>query len=287
MARWIDLRFRLPDALPPDAGEALVAPRTPAEELLAGIWAEVLGLAHVGIHDNFFDLGGHSLKAAQIGARVRDLFHIEFPLRSLFENPTVAGLARILEQIGREGHPAYHFRPSRPRPREGRPPLGLFARAGVVRPAVGARQHCIQFPGDHHLHGPLDAAVLERCLSEIVRRHESFRTTFPAVDGAPAQVIHPARQVKLPVVDLSSVPAPERDAAAERIIHEEFRKSFDLTQLPLIRWTLVRLDPREHLLLHVEHHVVHDGWSFNVFLRELLARIFHKKAQTSCKSLIE
>ena len=110
-----------------------------------------------------------------------------------------------------------------------------------------------------------------RALTEIVRRHEVLRTTFPAVDGRPVQVVHPPFEVALPVVDLTAVPAAEREAAAERLIAEEVAQPFDVTALPLVRWKLLRLAPTDHLLVQVEHHFIHDGWSFALMLREMRA----------------
>ena len=118
--------------------------------------------------------------------------------------------------------------------------------------------------------GCLDVDALERSLGEIVRRHEIFRTTFPEIDGDPIQDIHPPFSVSLPVLNLQEMPDHEREAVLQKRITEETQKPFDLNTLPLVRWTLVQLKVDEFVLIHVEHHLVHDGWSFNVFRRELL-----------------
>ncbi|HEX2209846.1 MAG TPA: amino acid adenylation domain-containing protein, partial [Longimicrobium sp.] len=119
--------------------------------------------------------------------------------------------------------------------------------------------------------GPLDAAALRASLTEIVRRHEVFRTTFPAENGHPYQRVHPPFEVELPLVDLSALSPAERAAEEGRMYPAAFAEAFDLTTLPLVRWFLVRRGAEEHVLVHREHHVVHDGWSFHVFLREMLA----------------
>jgi amino acid adenylation domain-containing protein len=126
------------------------------------------------------------------------------------------------------------------------------------------------FQATLRMRGALDVDVLARSLAEIVRRHEILRTTFPEVDGRPAQRIHDPWPVRLPLVDMEALPEYDREAAAQRFIEEEFRQPFDLTRLPLVRWKLIRLHAREHILVHVEHHLIHDGWSFNVLLGELV-----------------
>jgi aspartate racemase len=118
--------------------------------------------------------------------------------------------------------------------------------------------------------GPLDAAALEHGLNEIVRRHEIYRTTFPVFNGRPVELIHQPKPVHLPVVDLEALPTSLHEAEARRLTGEELRTPFDLAELPLVRWTLLRLSADEHLLIHVEHHLVHDGWSVHVFLTELM-----------------
>ena len=128
-----------------------------------------------------------------------------------------------------------------------------------------------QFQPTLRFRGPLDLEALDASLREIVRRHEIYRTTFPSVDGTPVQRIHADAPPPLEIVDLQSVPAADREAELERRKVEAIGKPFDLTRLPLMRWTLFRLSPEDHVLQHVEHHMVHDGWSFNVFLREFSA----------------
>ncbi len=119
------------------------------------------------------------------------------------------------------------------------------------------------------LDGRLDAGALHRAFREIVRRHEVLRTTFPTVDGQAVQKIHPEGVVPLPRIDLSALPEERRRDVAEALVHDEIRRPFDITRLPLIRWTLLRLAPEEHLLIQVEHHFVHDGWSFAVLMGEI------------------
>ncbi len=245
------------------------APATAAEEMLANIWAEVLHIDGAGSRDNFFHLGGDSLLAAQVSSRIHARSGVALPLRRFFENPVLADLARSLE-AARRGTQEGEF-----------PPLGAFPRGEEV--PLGASQERVWFlhkldPSSIAYHaqatlqisGPLQADVLERSLTALVHRHEILRTTFVEKDGWPIQVIHPPFAVSLPVVCLQHVEKDRLNALTARLIQAEITKPFDVGRLPLIRWILFSFSEHEHLLLHVEHHFVHDGWSFNVFLGELL-----------------
>jgi amino acid adenylation domain-containing protein len=249
------------------AGE-YVAPRTPEEAALALIWSEVLGVERVGIRDDFFTLGGHSLLATQIVARVRQAMHAEVPLGTIFAMPTVEELARQLADAASPVDASARI-PRAPRDR----PLPL----SYPQESVWFFQHLkpdmrsYNFQATVRVRGALDAGALERTLGEIVRRHEIFRTTFPAVEGAPAQVVHAPWSVRLPVHDLRELPEAERAARMDALLTAEFRAPFDLEKLPLVRWTLFRLGDDDHVFVAVEQHLVHDGWSFAVFLRELTA----------------
>ena len=247
--------------------DSFVAPRTLTEAELAGIWTEVLGLPTVGVHDNFFDLGGHSLATTLILSRVRNVYGVEVPFRDFFETPTIADLARMIEGGNASGPRPDSVIPCAPRDTALR--LSFSQERVWFIQQLHPSSKAYNFQATLRLRGTFDVTLLERSLSEIIHRHEIYRTTFPAVDGRPVQVVHDATPVRLSVVDLQGFSDHEREEEAKRLAAEEFGKPFDLTQLPLIRWTLLRLSPQDHLLLHVEHHLVHDGWSFNVFLREV------------------
>ncbi|HWE34977.1 MAG TPA: amino acid adenylation domain-containing protein [Isosphaeraceae bacterium] len=252
--------------LAPEGG--YVAPRGPIEDALAGIWGEILGVERVGIAADVFELGGHSLMAAQVGARVRDLFGVELPLRDLFEAPTVAGQARRLEEALRAGK-GPEAPPLRPVPRDGTPPPASFAQQRLwfldqLEPGSPA----YNVPAAVRIEGDLDVAALVRALNEVIRRHEALRTTFAAEGGAPVQVIAPTLEIPLPVIDLTDRPEAERADEASRIAAEESQRPFDLARGPLVRAALVRLSPREHVALVNSHHIVTDGWSIGVFIHE-------------------
>ena len=262
-------------ALPLAGGEPAVsvAPRTPAEELVAGIFAEVLGLAGVGAGDSFFELGGHSLLATQVASRVRSVFGVELPVRAVFEAPTVAALAAWIE-ARRAGGAAAEAAPAiRPLLR-GTAGLALsFAQSRLwfldqLEP--GSAQYNI--PAAVRLTGELDRGAFAAALGEIVRRHEVLRSTFRSDGGQPLQLVSPASGISgiaLPVVDLAALPAAARRDEAQRWIAGEARRPFDLARGPLLRATLLALGAGEHLALFTLHHIVSDGWSTGVLVREL------------------
>ncbi|HEU0079849.1 MAG TPA: condensation domain-containing protein, partial [Longimicrobiaceae bacterium] len=249
------------------AEDGYVAPRTPVEEVLAGIWAEVLRLERVGVHDSFFDLGGHSLLATRVVSRVRAVFATELPLRALFEGPTVAELARAVEGERRRELPV--LPPVVPVERTGALPLSFAQERLWFIDRLEPGSAVYNIPVAWRLGGALDEAALERALGEIVRRHEALRTTFTEVDGSPVQVIAPFGGFVLPVEDLSGLGEADREAAARRRAGEEARRAFDLSAGPLFRARLLRLDAEDHVLLLSMHHIVSDGWSMGVLFREL------------------
>ncbi len=251
-------------------GTEPVAPRTPTEEVLAGIWAEVLKTGRVGVEDSFFELGGHSLLATQVVSRARQAFGVEVPLRVLFEAPTVAALAGRIEAL--RGAGASLAPPIVPTPRDGAAlPLSFAQQRLWLVDRLEPGSAAYNMPSAMRLRGSLDVAALRRSLAELVRRHEALRTVFEERDGAPVQVIHPPAPAALVELDLRGVPRARREAEAERLAAAEARLPFDLARGPLLRSTLVRLDDEEHVVLFTLHHVVSDGWSMDVLVREVSA----------------
>ena len=260
----------IPDQARPDLEETYVAPRTPVEELLADIWMRVLGVEQVGVQDNFFDLGGHSLLATQLISRVRDDFQVELPLRALFEWPTVAGLSEQVE-VARRAAAGLSAPPIEPVLRDGRLPLSFAQRRLWFLDQLEPGSPFYNISDAVRISGRLDVAALEQSLNEIVRRHEVLRTVFPTVDGKPVQVIAPELILALPVADLTGLPEAEQDEEALRRARAEAQRPFDLGRGPLLRVTLLRLGEENHVVLLTMHHIVSDGWSTGVLVREIAA----------------
>jgi amino acid adenylation domain-containing protein/non-ribosomal peptide synthase protein (TIGR01720 family) len=256
-----------PDSLP-ELARAFVAPRDEVERKLASIWAEVLRLERVGIHDNFFELGGHSLLATQTLSRIRSAFGVELPLRDLFDAPTVATL-------GGRVHVALQTRrglvapPLVPVPRTGRLPLSFAQQRLWFLDQLEPNNPAYNIPTAVRLEGTLEVTALERSLGELVRRHEALRTLFRGEPEGAIQVIAPAAPQPLPVLNLTGLPRGEREAEARRLAIEEARRPFDLARGPLLRTYLLRLSEREHVLLVTVHHIISDGWSMTLLIREL------------------
>jgi amino acid adenylation domain-containing protein len=247
--------------------EGYVAPRTPAEEIMAGIWAEVLKLDKVGIHDDFFALGGHSLLATQLMSRIRRALQVDMPLRALFDAPSIVMLMRKMVDAETGGGAPPLQRANRDRP------LALsFAQQRLWFLDQLDRQSALyNIPVALRLTGHLDVSSLARTLNEILRRHEALRTCFVDDDGSPAQVVMPWVDLPLAVSDLSDLPVKERGVEAQRLLMEEAQTRFDLEADLLIRGALLRLDKEEHVLLLTMHHIVSDGWSMGVVVREMAA----------------
>jgi amino acid adenylation domain-containing protein len=250
----------------PAAGGA-GAPRTPVEEMLAGIWTEVLSVEGAGAGDDFFSLGGHSLVAARVVARVRELLGVELPLREIFERPRLAELAERIAELRRPGETA-PLPPILPVDRAAGLPLSFAQeRLWFLHHLEGGAAY--NMPLALRLAGPLDPLLLGRALSEVVRRHETLRTRFALRDGEPRQVIDPASRGLLPLVDLAALPAAIRENEAARLSAEEIRLPLELENGPVFRARLLRLEPAEHRLLFTVHHIAFDGWSMSVLVREL------------------
>ncbi len=257
-----------PDRTRPELDAAFQTPRTPTEDLLAEIWAQLLGIERVGIQDNFFDLGGHSLLATQLVSRVRETFQVEISLRRLFEAPTVAGLAESIEAARRAGQ-NLSAPPILPVPRDGDLALSFAQQRLWFFDQLEPGLPVYNIPAAVRLKGPFNLAALEQSLNEVVKRHEALRTAFRNVGGRPTQVIAPNLTIDLPVVDLRKLPASEREAEVRRMATAEARLPFDLSRGPLLRGTVLRLDDEEHVGLLTMHHIVSDGWSMGILIREV------------------
>ena len=242
------------------------APRNEHEAALAALWADVLGVEQVGLDDNFFELGGHSLTATRLVSRLRSSLGLEVPVRALFQHSTLGAFA---EQALPKAEASTL------------PPIGAQQRQAPLRLSFAQERLWLfdrlhpgsttyNVPEAVRLRGALDLPALERSFSVLLQRHESLRTTF-VLDGAvPVQQVQPAEAFALGLIDLSRLPAPQRDLRLHQELKAKAAQRFDLEQGPLLCAGLIRLAADEHVLWLTLHHIVFDGWSMRVFTRELV-----------------
>ncbi|WP_329560680.1 non-ribosomal peptide synthetase [Kitasatospora sp. NBC_01266] len=232
-------------------------PRTPREELLCELFAQVLGLPQVSIDDSFFDLGGHSLLATRLVSRIRTVLGVELPIRALFEASSVATLAERLDGAG-QGRPALT---AKPRP-EAVPVSFAQQRLWFLGELEGPSA-TYNIPMALRLTGALDAAALHQALRDVTERHEVLRTVFPAVDGHPRQQVLPIDAVG-PLLTVAETDGTDEPSIARAAAH-----TFDLrADVPLHAWLFSR-SATEHVLLLVVHHIAGDGWSMDPLARDL------------------
>jgi amino acid adenylation domain-containing protein len=257
----------VPEARP--AGEMeYQAPRTPTEQVLAEIWVEVLRVERADLHDNFFRLGGHSLLAMRMVTLLRERLGIELPLRAVFEAPVLGEFAVRVELARRDETGTMLPEVVRAR-RDGPLPLSFAQERLWVVDQLEPIRSVYNLPAAVRLQGQLDVGVLERAFATLVERHEVLRTRFAVVDGIPVQVIEPAGSFELGIEDLSDLPEDERAAAARQRVGTLAVEPFDLERGPMFRTHLLRLSADEHIAMVVMHHIVSDGWSTGILIREV------------------
>jgi len=230
----------------------------------------VLRVEKVGREDNFFELGGHSLVATQVMSRIREEMGVGLQLRAIFEQPTIAELAELIERANPSPEDL-SARVIKHAPRDKDLPLS-FAQQRlwfIDQLEPGAPIYNVHVP--IRLIGALNVEALEKSLSEIVRRHEALRTTFPIKGERPVQMIAPAEPLALPVRDLSDASPEAKEAEIRKASAEEANHRFNLGKGPLLKIVLLRLDDQEHVLLFTLHHIICDGWTVGVFVNELVA----------------
>jgi amino acid adenylation domain-containing protein len=256
-------------------GVQFVAPRTPTEVALAKIWCELLGVNQIGIHENYFELGGHSLMAVRIIFRIRDALKVELPVRMISEFPTISELSQVVDETGLTIEADSSPRPARMSTSESSSTAKFSASFGQEQlwfiDLLEPGSSVYNVPLAIRLRGQLDQAVLLKSINHLIHRHEVLRTTFQAENGVPLQMVAPELTIKLAVVNLENLPEAARGTEAERFMLEAANRPFDLSRGPLVQAELFGLGEENHILLLTIHHIVFDGWSVNVMLRDLAA----------------
>ncbi|MCW5317886.1 amino acid adenylation domain-containing protein [Nostoc sp. KVJ3] len=260
-------------ALPkPDLDTALlekyVAPRTPVEEMLALLWAQVLKVEQVGIYDNFFELGGHSLLATQLVSRIRTSFKVELPLRELFAASTITELMPLIQQLQQQDL-ELAAPPILRQAENAELPLSYAQQRLWFLDQLEPNSASYNIPFGLRLVGTLNVAALQQSLIEIIHRHEALRTNFVTVDGQATQIIQTQPNWSVTVVDLQHLVLTEQEIATQQLVQQQAIEPFNLESEALIRATLLVLSHTQQWLLVCMHHVVSDGWSIGVFVEEL------------------
>jgi len=243
--------------------EVYVAPRTPVEEDLAGIWTQILGIKQIGVHDDFFALGGHSLLATQLISRIRDQLKTELPLLALFNHPTVAGLA---EQITGDTASAATAAIAAC-DRSNTLPLSFAQQRLWFLDQLEGISSTYNVPLALRLEGRIDVGALQQSVNDLVARHESLRTTFADSNGRPAQVILESLEIPVDIVSLPDASEDDLQARLEQLV----QTPFSLAQDALVRVHMLRSDDSHNILLLLMHHIVSDGWSLGILAREIAA----------------
>src|SRR6185295_7406086 len=260
-------RKALPEPEAAGGPGGFVAPSGEIETAVAEIWQEVLGVEAVGARHDFFALGGHSLSAIQVLTRLRRRFAVDLPLPDFFDDPTIAGLAAAVERLRGTGEAPASGPLRRQRPE--RLPLSFAQERLWFLDQLQPGNPVYNVPLALQLKGPLSRPALQASLDAVVERHEVLRTTFAADGGRPVQVIHPGLRVEIPVVDLSGLADEARRAVAAHLASREATRPLDLARGPLVRAVLLRLAGELHTVLFTLHHIVADGWSMGVLVREV------------------
>ncbi|WP_330209752.1 non-ribosomal peptide synthetase [Pseudomonas sp. AM4(2022)] len=253
-----------------------VALQSDLQQQIAAIWCEQLQLAHVAGDDHFFLLGGNSITATQVVARLRESLGLELNLRLLFEAPTLAAFAAAVAHLQQDGGVAQGAMHALSRQEDLR--QSLAQNRLWITWQLDPHSSAYTIPGALHLRGELDEDALRHSFQQLIQRHEALRTRFYERDGQAFQRVEATADFELPIIDLSDLPNTEREARAQRVREDQARSPFDLEKGPLLRVTLVRLGDEEHQLLVTLHHIIGDGWSLNILIDEF-SRLYAAAAQ--------
>jgi len=276
------LALPAPSKSRPELTTTVVMPKSETEKLIAQVWIEVLGLDVVGIHDNFFELGGHSLLLTQIHHKLAHIWGEKLSTTALWQYSTIHTLAQHLNQtdlkqsavnVGEQNNrlTLKSIAEQQRQHRQENLPLSFAQEQMWFLSQLEPNNPFYSELEALRLKGSLNVVALEQSINKIIQRHEALRTNFVTVDGQPVQVIAESLTLKMSVVDLTDLPSSETEVSAQRLATAQAQQPFDLTTDPLIQATLLKQKDTEHILLLKIHHIVWDGWSMGVFVRELAA----------------
>jgi len=260
-----------PERVGRNSGAPRVAPRNEIERALQEIWGEALRTERLGIHDHFFEIGGHSLIATQILTRIRSALHVDLAVKDLFDAPTIAGLAEVVQKRDRKEAPKAITR----RKQETATPLSSSQESVWVADQLHPNSPLYNIARAVRMKGPLDTGALEKALNAIVARHSTLRTTYALRGGQLQQRVHALFSLDIKRDALNAISAQQREEELRLRLEREARRPFNLTVDLLIRATLFELEPDHHVLSIVMHHIASDGWSTEIFKRDLSAFYAH------------
>ncbi|MGD2088783.1 MAG: amino acid adenylation domain-containing protein [Candidatus Aminicenantes bacterium] len=246
-------------------GVDYAAPTSEIEKKLVRIWQGIFGEKRIGIEDNFFELGGDSLLAIQCIARIREELQVEFPLKLFFEQPFIKAFSKRIAHMEAE---VMHIKPA---PRDGKIPLSFSQERLWFLQHLDNNNMAYHVPRAIRIKGKLAVNLLERTFTDMIKRHEILRTSFPTIDGEPVQHIRAPFEFKIPQIDLSYLEGEEQSNKISELIAKEGQQGFDFEKGPMLRAVLLKLKEVEHLLILTEHHLIHDGWTQGVLLKEFIS----------------
>jgi amino acid adenylation domain-containing protein/non-ribosomal peptide synthase protein (TIGR01720 family) len=259
-----------------------VAPRNPIEENLVNIWSDILGVEQISIEDNFFELGGHSLLATRVISQIREVFEVELLLRKLFETPTIVGIAEAITTKKSE-----LIKPKIEKiERQDKLPISFAQQRLWFLSQLEPENPFYNIPAAIQINGELDILLLERSFQEIINRHEVLRTAFLTVEGKPVAQLSSVNEFTLEVIDLCHSTEIVQAKQVEKIAREEAQNPFQLDKPPLLRVKLLRLDSQSHVILITLHHIVADGWSMGVLVKEV-ALIYQEETSPPSPLLVK
>ncbi|MGD9817124.1 MAG: amino acid adenylation domain-containing protein, partial [Desulfomonilaceae bacterium] len=245
-------------------------PANQTESTLLGFFRDLLKIESVGVSDNFFELGGHSLLAAQLVSRIRDEFCIAICLQDIFQAPTIRRLSKTVQSLASTQAESSSI-PLKCSPQLTEYPIS-YSQMRIwyldqLEPNTPAYNICLCYK----LLGPLDVNALNQSLNLIAQRHQSLRTTFEKREPHPVQIINPLEKFSIELLDVSGIPVSERASEARALYNKEIHRGFDLSKGPLFRFILIKLDSEEHILVFTIHHIISDGWSMGIIVKDLMS----------------